>query len=401
MHMLSTSRQRPFFPSSPALMASCRMRFLWWLADRSANKETAALDGLTASQDVSGDPTCKRIRSRIFRQLKASWHGAGELSCAQLSGGIRYVHAILSGTDFNNRHPLILHFSCHAGNEAIGLFRNIVVSETIMDAVSAHNLQAEKEGAAQAQLVVFNACASNEHKRKLAKIVDFSIGHKGGLEDDKAIEFTEKLPEEEAEEMEEDGEAIQGEEATPVTSSLNEDWLAKMARYLSNMNSHLCSPAGDKSELSDEETVSQSEVSDAGDSEDEQIDYEVIVTGNEGNSDDFNMHMKSFLQEYSTMCSTMCRFLWLKVVSDASIHEDQKLCKHLKTLLTFMFRLSTADQRSEAKLLLSKFGVDVKTGKVNRAQGIDSVRNRFQENDSRGLFPLWKETPQLLKNADS
>ena len=100
---------------------------------------------------------------------------------------------------------------------------------------------------------------------------------------------------------------------------------SRQMREMSVCTAHVCSPAGDESELSDDETVSQSEVSDAGDSEDELIDYEVIVTGNEGNSDDFNMHMKSFLQEYSTMC----RLLRLKVLSDASIHEDQKLCKHL------------------------------------------------------------------------
>ncbi|EKX43972.1 hypothetical protein GUITHDRAFT_110080 [Guillardia theta CCMP2712] len=62
----------PIIASTDGLLQDDALRFLWWLADRSANKETAALDGLSASQDVSGDPTCKRIRSRIFRQLKAS-----------------------------------------------------------------------------------------------------------------------------------------------------------------------------------------------------------------------------------------------------------------------------------------------------------------------------------------
>jgi len=82
----------PIIVSTDGLLQDDALRFLWWLADRSANKETAALDGLSASQDVSGDPTCKRIRSRIFRQLKASLSFA-----AIIAGAFRYASHSFGG----------------------------------------------------------------------------------------------------------------------------------------------------------------------------------------------------------------------------------------------------------------------------------------------------------------
>jgi len=82
----------PIIASTDGLLQDDALRFLWWLADRSANKETAALDGLSASQDVSGDPTCKRIRSRIFRQLKASLSYA-----AIIAGASRYASHSFGG----------------------------------------------------------------------------------------------------------------------------------------------------------------------------------------------------------------------------------------------------------------------------------------------------------------
>ncbi|EKX36358.1 hypothetical protein GUITHDRAFT_117467 [Guillardia theta CCMP2712] len=42
----------PIIVSTDGLLQDDALRFLWWLADRSANKETAALDFLWASQVV-------------------------------------------------------------------------------------------------------------------------------------------------------------------------------------------------------------------------------------------------------------------------------------------------------------------------------------------------------------
>ena len=85
----------PIIASTAGLLQDDVLRFLW-LVDRSAYKETAALDGLSASQDVSGDPTCKRIRSRIFRQLKASLSFA-----AIIAGAYRYASHSFGGGHSN------------------------------------------------------------------------------------------------------------------------------------------------------------------------------------------------------------------------------------------------------------------------------------------------------------
>ena len=68
------------------------LRLLWFLAERMASKETTELDDLSASQEVSGDPLFKRIRSRHFRRLKASFTYS-----AIIAGTIRYASHSFGG----------------------------------------------------------------------------------------------------------------------------------------------------------------------------------------------------------------------------------------------------------------------------------------------------------------
>eukprot|EP00960_Hanusia_phi_P025211 740815-Hanusia_phi.AAC.1 len=51
-----------------------------------ASEETTEMDDLSASQEVSGDPPFKRIRSRHFRRLEASFAYS-----AIIAGTVRYA----------------------------------------------------------------------------------------------------------------------------------------------------------------------------------------------------------------------------------------------------------------------------------------------------------------------
>ncbi|EKX41502.1 hypothetical protein GUITHDRAFT_112475 [Guillardia theta CCMP2712] len=344
------------------------------------------------------------------------------------------IHDILSATDANNlsrtysstwgdvmkeikRQPLILHFSCHSDPEAIKLFRQNIVPETIMNALQAHNEEARRSGAAEVQLVVLNACYSDEHARKLAKVVDFAIGHKGDLIDQFAISFAQTLygklfqgqsllnSWKQAEgcssgyrlygrrdasafclrrEKAEDTEMVRFFKEQGFTKIARrlceelyiEDWkledlqdlteeslhvltetrllphqqkkfwrvVREKVRELSDRTAQLCSP----SDLSEADTISESDVSDRSDSEDEACQSELVIARNEGNKEDFEIHMTCFLQGFGRFSGspqitindsrqvmeteggsgggggqwTMCMLLWLKVMKDARMGEE-------------------------------------------------------------------------------
>ncbi|EKX41240.1 hypothetical protein GUITHDRAFT_142158 [Guillardia theta CCMP2712] len=370
-------------------------------------------------------------------------HAGPKDQSLNLNEEYNYIHAIMSATDANNlsrtyssiwgdvmkeikRQPLILHFSCHSDREAIMLFRQNVVPETIMVALQAHNEEARRSGAAEVQLVVLNACFSDEHARRLATVVDFAIGHKGGLIDQLAISFAQTLydnlfqgrsllcswnmaegcsagyrlygrrdasafclptPEKETEKARENKEETEmvrffkEQGFTKIAERLCkeleiEDWKLEGLQYLtedsldeltetrllphqkkklwrvirkkvlemSDRTAQLCAPG----DLSEADTMSQSELSDRSDSEDETCQSELVIARNVGNKDDFEIHMTCFLQGFGRFSGspqitindsrqvmeteggsgggggewTMCMLLWLKVVKDARMGEE-------------------------------------------------------------------------------
>uniref|UniRef100_A0A7S4L6K9 Helicase ATP-binding domain-containing protein n=1 Tax=Guillardia theta TaxID=55529 RepID=A0A7S4L6K9_GUITH len=91
------------------------------------------------------------------------------------------------------RNPVILHFACHSQQNAVNLLRRDVSPDVIVECLQAHNEEMERSGSEQVQLVVFNACYSDEHANKAAKVVDFSVGHNGQLDDEDALAFTENF----------------------------------------------------------------------------------------------------------------------------------------------------------------------------------------------------------------
>eukprot|EP00960_Hanusia_phi_P042265 755397-Hanusia_phi.AAC.1 len=359
------------------------------------------------------------------------------------------IYAIMSTTDVRNlsmtfkstwrdvvkevqsRHPLILHFACHSEDKGIKLFRRDVDADTILKALRSHNEEAKKSGKEQVQLVVFNACSSNGHAEKLKDVVDFAIGHKGGLDDDDAVDFAHSfydclfkgqslwnsmeqaegcsrfkgyelhtkrdakafrlhMPEKRATETEEDETAMiryfkengLKKIARALCEELEiEDWkfedlkhltdesldeltetklkphqrnlfwelVAKKVEECTVSTAHLSSPGGDEADLSETDTVAQSDQSDASDSEDASGQKEVVMARNAGDKASFETHLRRFLRQFGRFTGnhqigidvskevmqterdgeerrewTMCMLVWLRVAKDVRMHEESR-----------------------------------------------------------------------------
>eukprot|EP00960_Hanusia_phi_P040541 754516-Hanusia_phi.AAC.1 len=330
------------------------------------------------------------------------------------------------------RHPLILHFACHSDGTAIKLFHRELAPEIIFEALQSHNEEAKRSGKERVQIVVFNACFSNEHAEKLKHVVDFAIGHNGALDDEDAIDFAHCFysclfkgrtlfncmqiargcsrscgyelhsirnadsfrlakPEEQAKGLTagEEPAMVQffkdsglEEIAGPLCEELriknwkfeylvhlNEeslDMLRKTKMYphekklfwqlvsnklkeLSVCTPRLCPPAGDATELSEASTLSEPDISDASDFEDDSFPKEMVIARNVGDKESFEIHVACFLQEFGKFSGnlqtsvdernsvmqieedgkgphdwTMCMLLWLKVVKDARMQEGSR-----------------------------------------------------------------------------
>ena len=280
-----------------------------------------------------------------------------------------------------------------------------------MDALQAHNEEARRSKDAKVQLVVLNACFSDEHARKLATVVDFAIGYKGEPIDQLAISFAQTLCDnlfrgrsllnswklangcssgyrlygrrdasafclprhkeavEKAREKGEETEMVRFFKEQGLTKNARrfceefeiEDWKLEDLEYLteeslealtetrllphqqkkfwrvvrekvremSDCTAQLCSAVGDDSDLSVADTITQWELSDRSDSEEEAYQSELIIARNEGNKEDFEIHMTCFLQDYGRFSGSpqitindSRQVMELKVMKDARIGEE-------------------------------------------------------------------------------
>eukprot|EP00960_Hanusia_phi_P061427 764842-Hanusia_phi.AAC.1 len=133
----------------------------------------------------------------------------------------------------------------------------------------------------------------------------------------------------------------------PHEKKLFWDLVSQKLKELSIRTAQLCSPGGDEAEFSEASTISESDTSDASDSEDDCCQKEVVIARNIGDKESFEIHIACFLQEFGRFSGnlqisiddkgkvmqtegnskepdewTMCMLLWMKVVKDARMHED-------------------------------------------------------------------------------
>jgi len=63
----------------------------------------------------------------------------------------------------------------------------------MIPAIKAHNEYARENGKGEINVIVVNACESDEHAHELSRCVDFAIGHKAPVGDNKANDFTDSF----------------------------------------------------------------------------------------------------------------------------------------------------------------------------------------------------------------
>jgi hypothetical protein len=68
-----------------------------------------------------------------------------------------------------------------------------VLTESMIAAVREWNSEARQQSRHQIRVIVVDACESDVHAEKLSQCVDFTIGHHGPVDDNKAITFSERL----------------------------------------------------------------------------------------------------------------------------------------------------------------------------------------------------------------
>eukprot|EP00960_Hanusia_phi_P048438 758942-Hanusia_phi.AAC.1 len=117
--------------------------------------------------------------------------------------------------------------------------------------------------------------------------------------------------------------------------------VSKKLKEMSVRTAQLCSPAGDDTDLSENETIYETDKSDDHDSEDNSSQTEVVVARNAGDKENFEKHLTRFLRAFGKFSFnhqmsinvnkemlqtewTMCMLLWQRVAKDAKMHEESR-----------------------------------------------------------------------------